>query len=224
MIMLPISGTFVNGDYSGRAATFSSINDVTVVNSSSLLSYGVINDVTVVNSSSIPSTITRNRGASEPKIHGDLQGIAFGSPTTLDGAGSFGRHMQVGMNEDITQGSPSPPSLRLDYPGNMWRFRWIVKSGLRYVSVLALQNSTGSYRPSIIVKKNPSIGLNYDLSASAANSVGWTTIGPITCSINNLGVVWVELHNNNYNVAPLNPSKNPELVKAPAYFDHIIVS
>jgi hypothetical protein len=161
---------------------------------------------------------------SEPKCHGFAQGIAFSAPTTIDGAGSFGRHMQVGVNQDTTQGSPSPPSLRLDFPGNMWRFRWVTKEGARSISVLSMQNSTGSYRPSMIIKANPNIGLNNDLSASAANGSGWVNIGPIMFTSLAPDVVWVELHNNNYGLSNLNASGNPEFVKTPAYFDHIIIS
>ena len=206
----------VRGNYTSRAATFAATYDRTT-DSSSVLTMSVIDD-RITDASTTSSTTIRDRGA-EGGSAGYLQGIAFEAPTSLDGQGSFGRHMQVGINKDVSIGNPSAPSLRLDYPG-FWRFRYVVRPGTRKVSIITQQNSTGSYRPTVVVKSNPSIGLMADVSASAADVPGWTTVGPVTFAVTGTDVVWVELHNNNYGM----PNLNGSLISTPAYFDHIVVS
>ena len=188
------------------------------LDSSSLLSVSAINDRGLDSSSLGASSISRMK-ASEPGIAGAMKGISFGAPTDTNELGSFGHNMQVGIFKDTVEGSPTQPCLRMDIPG-MWRFRWVVKSGARSVSVLAKQNSTGSSRPSVIVRKNTACGVLTDMSASAAAGAGWTTIGPITFSGTGSESVWVELRNNNTGVA----NSNGTLVYAPAYFDHIVTT
>jgi hypothetical protein len=194
--------------------------DRLMTESGSFVNIGVIYN-RLMDSSSVTRSFYRNRSAAESNVQGIIQGLEFSTtPTTMDGAGSFGRHMQTGVNKQTTDGSPSSPSLQLDYPGSMWRFRWVVKAGNRSISVLAKQNSTGSYRPSIIVKANSNVGINFDLSASAAAGGDWTKIGPISFNVSGSDVVWVELHNNNYGV----PNMNGSLASYPAYFDHIVAT
>jgi hypothetical protein len=173
----------------------------------------------LLDTSALGATMTRDRSG-EPGVTSYLRGLAFGSPTSLDGQGSFGRHMQVGINKDVNIGNPSAPSLRLDTVG-FWRFRWVVNPGSRRISALSQQQAaSGSYTPSMVIKANPNIGLNFDVSASAATIAGWTSIGPLMFNATAQDVVWVELHNNNMNV----PNINGSLVTYPAYFDHIVVA
>ena len=142
-----------------------------------------------------------------------LSGIHMGGPTSVRGDTSFGRHMQIGVVKNTTDGNPSSPSLSLLIPG-MWRFRWVVKAGTRSISIYAKQNSTGSaFRPSLIVKANPNVGLNNDISGSAPAGSGWQTIGPVSFTSTGTDVVWVELWNNNLNT-----------ISQPALFDHIVAT
>ena len=155
--------------------------------------------------------------------YGYAQGIAYiGDMTTIDGVGATARHMQIGVGKNSVEGSNTPPSLQLDYPG-MWRFRWVIKGGTKTVSVLTKQNSTGSaYRPSMVVKANPLIGVPYDISASAANASSWTTIGPISVTPTGTGSVWVELHNNMIDYPSI--LTDDYEVLHPALFDHIVTT
>lgn len=158
---------------------------------------------------------THNRAGESSGI-GFLQGIAMGSYTSVRGDSQGGKHLQIGVTKSISDGFPASPSLMLTVPGS-WRFRWAVKSGPRSVYVWAMQNSTGSAnRPSMIIKSNSEVGLNADLSASAAEGEGWKQVGPINFTATGNGVVWVELHNNYYNPAPP--------VVSASYFDHIITT
>lgn len=142
---------------------------------------------------------------------GALKGVYLGGVTSVIGNSPGGSHLRTGVSKNTTDGHPNPPCLSLDTP-TMWRFRWVVKTGTRSIYVSANQNSTGSLnRPSLIVRSNPSIGLNNDISGSAPDGVGWTTIGPVTFSATGTDVVWVELWNNNY-----------AFINTPALFDHII--
>jgi hypothetical protein len=154
--------------------------------------------------------------------YGYAQGISYISDmTTMDGTSGEGRHMQIGVGKNSTEGSNTPPCLQLDYPG-MWRFRWVIKGGTKTVSVLTKQNSTGSLRPSMVVKANPLIGVPYDISASAANANSWTTIGPISVTPTGTGSVWVELHNNMVNYPSIRIDDTVTLY--PALFDHIVTT
>jgi len=151
--------------------------------------------------------------ASSPCVIGALQGVNIGGPASMDGSTAFGRNYQVGVSKSTIIGSPSAPCLSLDIPG-MWRFRWVVKPGVRAIYVNTKQVTTvftSSLRPSIVVKANPDIGLNADISASAATSQDWVTIGPLSFVATGTGVTWVELHNNNTNE-----------LNTPAFFDHIV--
>jgi hypothetical protein len=148
----------------------------------------------VISASEITYGATRDRVGTQATV-GALQGISLGGPTSINGDTPMGRHLQVGVTQSLTEGFLSPPSLKLDVPG-FWRFRWVVKAGPRAIYVSAKQNSTGSYRPSMVVRKNSVVGLTADLSASAPDGVGWQQVGPITFTATGNGVVWVELHNN----------------------------
>jgi len=147
----------------------------------------------------------------EASTIGALQGICLGGVSSINGH-SMTRHLQVGVTQSYDDGFLSAPCLCLTQPG-FWRFRWSVKNGPRAVYVWAKNDSTGSkYRPSMVVKSNPQVGLMSDISACAEDGAGWKQIGPINFIANGNGVVWVELHNNQ--------------VTAPSasYFDRIITT
>jgi len=221
---MAISGSFVRGDWAGPASgPFLAILDNNT-KSGSVYNMTAIRDTgTIISATPTASFAFRERGIGEQKVVGYLQGTSFGEGSTMDGAGSFGRHLQVGLSKETTDGSPTAPSLKLDYPGSMWRFRWVVKTGNRSLTIAAKQNSTGSlYRPSVIIRKNPSIGLNADISASAPNGAGWVTIGPINFTVSGSDVVWVEMHNNNNSWSM--QSWDGMLQPAPCWFDHIVAS
>lgn len=213
-----VSGSFVRGDYSGRAFSVAAIPNRFMDASSNPTASYIYNRF--MDSSSVPYTTKRDRSSGEEGVAGYLKGMAFGAPTSFDGQGSFGRHMQYGLNKEVTLGNPGAPSLRLDYPG-FWRFRWVVKPGSRTISIFANQNSTGSlYRPTLVVKANSNVNINTDLTAVAPAGAGWVSIGPISFTATGTDVVWVEMHNNNINMVNINGS----LVSTPAYFDHIVVT
>lgn len=218
--MANISGSFVRANWSGRAVSPFTTDRERITDSGSAAYGSATRDYVGEFLTSSYYPILRNR-TGEPKSVGYAQGLAFGSPTSLDGGGSFGRHMQVGINKDTTIGNPAAPSLRMDYPG-MWRFRWVVKQGRRSVSVYAMQNSSGSYRPSMVIKANPNVGLTADLMERATYVPGWTTIGPLYFTSTGTDVVWVELHNNNY--AEPSVFQEPESMATPCYFDHIVTT
>ena len=147
-----------------------------------------------------------------PCVNGYMQGISLGGPTSIHGDAPMGNHLQSGVTQSLTEGFPSPPSLELDVPG-LWRFRWSIKAGPRAIYVSAKQNATGSaFRPSIIIRRNSAVGLNADLSASAAYGPDWQQI-PMAFTATGNGVVWVELWNN-----------NTAMFNSPAFFDHIITT
>ena len=107
----------------------------------------------------------------------------------------YNADFQVTGGETLTDGFPTPPSLRLDSLGK-WRFRWGFSAGTRTISVSVKQVVNQSPRPSMIIKNNPSIGVASDVVTVAPSGAGWVTIGPTTITPTVTGAVWVELWNN----------------------------
>jgi len=174
--------------------------------------YGI--DV-VISASKIDYPMGNTRGLSTQCVNGYMQGISLGGPTSINGDAPVGRSLQVGVSKNTVEGNPSAPCLSLDIPG-IWRFRWVIKPGIRSIYVNTKQVTTiltSSLRPSIVVKSNPNVGLNNDISSSAIVSQDWVTIGPLSFAATGTGATWVELHNNNTN----------EFL-TPALFDHIITT
>lgn len=101
----------------------------------------------------------------------------------------------AGLSKETTEGSPSQPSLKLNRHG-MFRFRWTVNAGSRGISVSVKQAANVSPRPTLVVRANPEIGVNSDVTETAGSGTGWVTIGPASISPSSRGAVWVELHNN----------------------------
>ena len=124
-----------------------------------------------------------------------LAGVNLGGAPSWDGESSFGRVLQVGAQESLTIGYLSAPSLQLNAPG-FWRLRWTVTAGTHTVSVYVMQSANVTPYPSIIVKKNPAIGVNSDVTGTSPGGAGWVQIGPVTISPTSEGVVWVQLWNN----------------------------
>lgn len=152
-----------------------------------------------------------------PEMGGSMQynkGISFFGPTSVRSDGTFGLSMMSGITRSYAEGSPSVPCLEI-YEPTFWRFKWSVGGGNRTISVKCKQasNSVSASRPSLIVKANPSIGVNSDVSGSAPSSTGWVTIGPVSITPTASGSVNVELWNNSNTVT-----------QDPAYFDHIAVT
>jgi hypothetical protein len=225
---MSVSGSMLgNSYYPGRMQIIGGFFGNTVMAASATQSgnsFGAIFGQTVVVSGSITSSFVQDR--SLPGSIG-LQGISFGAPTDYLGTGNFGRHLQVGVQEDTTVGSPTIPSLRIDYPGAYWRFRWVVTSGSHSITCLAQQSLVStlpaSYAPSIVVKANPGLGLNFDQSASGVvGSSIFQLLGPVTFSVtsNTGSVVWVELHNNNLSMSVLGGGG---VATTPVWFDHIVI-
>lgn len=132
----------------------------------------------------------------EQGVAGALAGIAFsGNVSDWLGVSTNTRHYQAGMRQDTANGYLAPPCLALDYPG-FWRFRWTVLAGAHTVLVYVMQPYNAAPYPSVIVKANPVIGVNSDVTGTSPGGSGWTAIGPVTINPTSEGVVWVELHNN----------------------------
>ncbi len=113
-------------------------------------------------------------------------------------------------SRDAVIGNSLPPSLRLDSLGS-WRFRWTVAVGTRTMSVFVKQAVNLSPRPTLIVKANPEIGVNSDVTVTAGSGSGFVLLGPATINPTVAGAVWVELHNN----------YDGQTGGAPCYFDDI---
>jgi hypothetical protein len=150
-------------------------------------------------------------------VTGALQGISVGGPGSINGDGTLGRILQVGVLRNNSDGSPLQPSLQVDIPnspgvGGFWRFQWGVKVGTRTIQVNCKQAVNLSPRPTMVIKANSGV-LASDVSTSAPSGTGWVTIGPVTITALSTGMLWVELHNN-YTAAS----------SSPAYFDHIVVT
>lgn len=145
-------------------------------------------------------------------VVGHARGINMGGPTGRFGDVTFGEHMHYGVIKSTTEGSPATPSLALTQAGN-WRFRWVVRTGTRTISINVKQASNQTSRPSMVIKSNTSIGIDNDVSGSAPAGTDWVTIGPLTVIPTGTDVVWVELYNNSTLIA-----------NDPAYFDHIVVT
>ena len=117
-----------------------------------------------------------------------------------------------GIFEELTDGSPAAPSMRIDIP-NSWRFRWVVRTGTHTIQVNTKQVVNLSPRPSLIVRSNPSIGIPSDITAVAPGGTGWVTVGPITVNPTSTGAVFVDMVNNCIGQT-----------NTPAYFDHIVTT
>lgn len=149
---------------------------------------------------------------------GFIKGIAFlGGPTDLLGNSTPGRHLTTGVLRNNTEGNPAQPSLQLNYGGSMWRFRWSVQAGSRYIQVNCKQVNNGASRPTLVVKAATGI-LASDQTGTAASSTGWVVIS-VSFTALAAGVLWVELHNNDYAIPRANGSSN---AINPCYFDHIV--
>src|SRR5271154_2801041 len=102
------SGSFVRGDETGRMPlSYSFYNDRQQLQSGSIVGSNYVYDKQELQSGSLAMVSMKLDDEAEPRSSGFLQGLAFGSPTTIDGNGSFGRHMQVGVNEEFGDGTPT---------------------------------------------------------------------------------------------------------------------
>lgn len=83
---------------------------------------------------------------------------------------------------DQAIGNPAPS---LKVISGLWPARLAVKSGSRTISVDVLQPVSSAVRPKLIVKANPSIGLNSDLTAVATTITVWQTLSlQFTATVN----------------------------------------
>jgi len=128
---------------------------------------------------------------------GALGIILGGAPVDWEGDGV--RSLQFGARFEGTEGTPTAPSLALDWWG-FWRWRWVVDTGTRSVTIYTKQASNVAGRPSVVLKANAAVGLAADVTAVAGSSTGWIAV---TASFNCTapGMVWVELHNNCLGIA-----------------------
>jgi hypothetical protein len=164
-----------------------------------------------IGAEAIYGIIPRTPISSPPGSPSFLRAINLGGPTSTYGDCPMGRNLIRGITQSRVEGSPAVPSLQITY--GFWRFRWVVKSGNRTISINTKQSASISPRPSMIVKANKDIGITQDLSGSAAVSSDWVTIGPVAVTATSTGATWVELWNNQV-------SSSTDY----AYFDHIVVT
>lgn len=130
----------------------------------------------------------------------------------LKGLSVAGQMFVVGGKNEI-EGSPGAPCLVMHNQG-VFQFRLSVASGSHNISVNVKQAANISPRPSLVIRKNPDIGLVSDVTSGAMSSTDWTTIGPVVFETTVDGAVWVELRNNaatQYNITP-------------CFWDHVTVS
>lgn len=165
------------------------------------------------NAAGLASQIFANRLRwSEIGMASYVQGISIGGVFSQNSDGTFGRNIQLGVIRNNTEGSPNAPSLELHQAG-FWRFRWAVTTGTRTIQINVKQPANLVPYPSLIIKQNPDIGINADVTGSSPGGTGWAVIGPVSITPNATGIVWVELWNNCYGSSV-----------GPAYFDHIVVT
>lgn len=139
---------------------------------------------------------------------GVLQGISLGGLTSSGGNGN-NKFLQVGVKRSDAQGMPFVPSLEIQFWGS-WRFRWVVAAGSRSISVWAMQVVNLTPRPAIVIKANPDVGLNADVTAVAPAGTGWVHTPDAAFVASVAGVVWVELWN------------RVQSQNAPVFFDRIV--
>ena len=121
----------------------------------------------------------------------------------------FGSSEAVLGARDNTEGNPAQPSLRMDSRG-VFRMRWKVLPGTRTITVSVKQAVNLSPRPTIVVRANPDIGVNSDVTETAPGGASWVTIGPATVTPSSAGVLAVELRAN----------YDGQYQQAPCYWDN----
>lgn len=129
---------------------------------------------------------------------GILQGINLGGVTGPLSNSSGGMCLKPMVVRNNTEGTPGPPCLELQGP-TMFHFRWSLHSGQNVLTIQCKQVVNANPRPSVIVKANPSCGVNSDVIASAPAGTGWVTVTVTvnaTCSTTTDNAVIVELWNN----------------------------
>jgi len=117
----------------------------------------------------------------------------------------------IAGGRDNVEGNPAQPSLKMERLGK-FRFRWIVTSGARTISVNVKQAINLTPRPTLVVKANSSIGVNSDVTGTAGSGTGWVTIGPVAINPSSSGAVWVELR------------ANYDGQTCPSYWDNVVVT
>jgi hypothetical protein len=128
---------------------------------------------------------------------GVLQGINLGSLQGCLSSATFMCMKTMAVRENV-EGTPGPPCLALIGP-TMTHFRWSLHTGQNVLTIQCKQAINGSPRPSVVVKANPSCGVNADVTSSAASGTGWVTITvtvTATCTTTTDNAVIVELWNN----------------------------
>lgn len=165
----------------------------------------------------MPDAVKGNYGG--PGVVGALKAICIGGPTGPTGS-TLGWHLRSGVQQSNTEGTPATPSLLIGQPGQ-WRFRWAVKSGSQTISISVKQPSAVTPYPTMTVKANPAIGVNVDVVGTSAGGAGWLTIGPLTVTATGIGVVWVELSNND--TGTYDPTNGNIFPSAPCYWDNLLI-
>lgn len=127
-------------------------------------------------------------------VIGAIQGICLGGPTGPHGS-AYGFHLQFPVSRNNSTGTPTAPSIQIYGPG-VWRFRWTIRVGTQTIRCACMQVGNGTPRPTMVVKANPDVGLNADVTGTAPSSATWVTIGPLTVTASAVGAVFVEFHNN----------------------------
>lgn len=125
------------------------------------------------------------------------------------GGGQRIDYLTYGAGRNNAEGDPTQPSLELKYP-SVFTFRWVAKAGARTIQVNVKQACNLSPRPIVTVKANPDIGVNADVSGTAAAGTGWVTIS-VNVSPTSDGVVLVELE-----------SRTGAAIGGSCFFDHIV--
>lgn len=90
---------------------------------------------------------------------------------------------------DGSVGNPGP-SLKVRW--SRYPFRLAVRAGARRVTVDVRQPVATAVRPKLVVKANPAIGLNADVTATAGTGTDWQTLEAAFTATANGGVkVWL---------------------------------
>lgn len=84
----------------------------------------------------------------------------------------------LGAGRSDSLGNPSAPSLRMDRRGR-FPIRWPVRSGTRTFAIqckMTRDPGIAASRPRIIIRANPDIGVNADVTTVASTGTGWQAL------------------------------------------------
>lgn len=137
-------------------------------------------------------------------VVGVLKKISTGGASESD--------LTVGLGKNVADGSPAPPCLEMDRKTNYDIFWPIEPNVANTFTAKVKQPVIASLQPRVTIIADASLGVNADVTGTAAASTGWVTIGPLTVNPTSAGVLLVRLENRSMDQDPR------------SYWDCVVVS